>query len=479
MRIAPALLISFCAMPLLAQGPLTPPAGMPAPTMKTLDQVEPRTPLRDGAPGVSTDAASHFIINEPGSYYLTGTLAATKSNAIVINSQGVTLDLSGFEIRHTSTGDIGVRVEPAGNRATIRNGSIRGFGAGVALVGDAPTAVAGKVIDVAVNNCTNFGIQVGHSWLVENCQAHGNGIGFSIGSGSTLTKSTATRNAQTGVAADTGVTITDCTAYDNLGGGFQLGEGSTITNSAARQNTGTGIRGFGSNAISKCTVQLNGGTGIHVGNDSNVSHCSVVQNSAGGIRAEDGAAISHCTVARNTGNGIDVGSDSSVSDCTVRFNVSSSSSSWGIAGGGASAVKRCMVSLTSSTAGTFTPTTGGGISLGNGAKVTDCNVTENRGDGIRVGSDSVVANNNCDSNGIASGDGAGITVVGSDTRVDNNNVTDNDRGIHMTGAGNVIVRNTASGNTTNYQIAAGNTDAQVITPGAAFTTANPWANISY
>src|SRR3954471_5647699 len=54
----------------LAQGALTPPAGPPAPTMKSLDQIEARIILNAAnAPG---DATSSYIISTPGSYYLTG-----------------------------------------------------------------------------------------------------------------------------------------------------------------------------------------------------------------------------------------------------------------------------------------------------------------------------------------------------------------------------------------------------------------------
>ena len=47
-----------------AQGSLTPP-GAPAETMKTLEQVEPRTPV----------SSLPFTITQSGSYYLTTTLA--------------------------------------------------------------------------------------------------------------------------------------------------------------------------------------------------------------------------------------------------------------------------------------------------------------------------------------------------------------------------------------------------------------------
>jgi hypothetical protein len=72
----------------LAQGPLTPP-GTPAPTMKTLDQIEPRTPI----------SALPFTISSPGSYYVTANLTGVAGqHGISVNASGVTLDLGGFEL---------------------------------------------------------------------------------------------------------------------------------------------------------------------------------------------------------------------------------------------------------------------------------------------------------------------------------------------------------------------------------------------
>ena len=63
-----ALMLSALPVPrpAFAQGPLTPP-GAPAPTMKSLDQVEPRIAVNStNTPG---GADSLYKITQPGSYY--------------------------------------------------------------------------------------------------------------------------------------------------------------------------------------------------------------------------------------------------------------------------------------------------------------------------------------------------------------------------------------------------------------------------
>src|SRR6185436_3266817 len=79
--------------PLLAQGLLTPP-GAPAPTMKTLDQVQPRTPV----------SAFGTTLTAPGSYYLTTNLLSGSStgDGILVRANNVTIDLNGFSIISTN-----------------------------------------------------------------------------------------------------------------------------------------------------------------------------------------------------------------------------------------------------------------------------------------------------------------------------------------------------------------------------------------
>src|SRR5437016_9597956 len=76
----------------------------------------------------------------------------------------------------------------------------------------------------------------------------------------------------------------------------------------------------------------------------------------------------------------------------------------------------------------------------------------------------------------AGGDGAGVHATGRINRIDGNMSTQNDRGIDIDAGGNFVVRNDASNNTTNYDVVAGNTNANVETPGANFVLTRPWAN---
>src|SRR6478609_6295158 len=87
----PAILLPLA---LIAQGPLTPP-GAPAPAGKTLQQIEPRTDVAT----LAGDASAVFVISAPGSYYLSGNVAAVAGKAgIAIAAAEVALDLNGFAI---------------------------------------------------------------------------------------------------------------------------------------------------------------------------------------------------------------------------------------------------------------------------------------------------------------------------------------------------------------------------------------------
>jgi hypothetical protein len=147
-----------------AQGLLTPPPGAPAPTMKSLDQIEARTPI----------SSAPFTISTPGSYYLTQNLSVSAGDAITIHSDNVTLDLNGYSINSSASPAAGTGILITGYHANIaiRNGVIKGqvefsgagfsgpgFLDGISFTGPDPDNVL--VIDLRISSCLDDGIDLG------------------------------------------------------------------------------------------------------------------------------------------------------------------------------------------------------------------------------------------------------------------------------------------------------------------------------
>lgn len=364
------LLSTLNSQPSFAQGSLTPP-GSPAPTMKTLTQIEPRTPIStNSTPG---DGDSLFRITQPGSYYLTTNLTGVAAkHGIEIAASGVTLDLMGFELAGGVTNSLdGVRVSVTTTNIAVRNGSVR-----------------------------NWGGNGVHADFAKNGQYH------------------------------------DLRLSANGGRGLICGDGSAVVKCTAQSNGGDGIYAGDSGAISGCTAQDNQGThGIHGGIGSTISVCTAQGNQVTyGIFGNIGSTISGCAAYANVGTG---------------------SISYGIYGTSGITIIACVSRSNSNTNSPGTSSHGIGIFAGGASTVKDCSASFNRGDGIRVSNDSLVEGNTCNLNG-NSGVGAGIHVTSIDNRIEGNNSTDNDLGFDVDVAGNLIIRNSASGNITDWDIVANN-----------------------
>ena len=117
-----------------------------------------------------------------------------------------------------------------------------------------------------------------------------------------------------------------------------------------------------------------------------------------------------------------------------------------------------------------------GIAIGVGGGVSNCTASRNARNGIVAINGCTVFLNTCAANG-EGGDGAGILLTGTDNRVEQNNCTTNDRGIDVNGVGNVIMKNTCSGNTINWDIAVGNAVAPIVgaATNAALISGNTYA----
>jgi hypothetical protein len=291
-----ALAFAFLLQPLtclLAQGPLTPP-GAPAPTMKTLDQVEARTPLAGGTSPVSIGS---------GSYYLTGNLTVISgANGITVSASDVTLDLNGFTLTGPGSGSgAGIYLNGGVTNVTVVNGTIRGWGShGINALGNPDlrveklrvisnggVGIAGDVNCVAIycvaKSNVGQGIQGTDNCLIKDCQVAGTlgspGDGISLGNGAVVSGCTTSNNGGNGITATTDSVIRDCSARNNSGRGIFGGvvehctalENSlpgitalTATNcygsSTGSSVTGTGI---GANIATNCYGTSTNGTGLN------------------------------------------------------------------------------------------------------------------------------------------------------------------------------------------------------------------------
>jgi hypothetical protein len=429
-----------------AQGSLTPP-GAPAPTMLTLNQMEPRTPI-----------SAPYTITKPGSYYLTTNITVTVNDAVDISANGVTLDLNGFTISSTSSFDSGTAIYLIGNEGggivgntdiTIFNGHITGgvtnkagvyggpgFNSGISSNPTGGTPYNVRVTGVTVSGCFSYGINLGtgNSTVVEFCTVNTVG-GYGI-EASSVSHSTAYQCGNTAIMADT---ASDCYGYCT-GNGDGLYVNFAANNCYGNCNgSGDGIRadnanncygyctGSGSGLIA-FTVNncfgtcLGAGFGIYAFNANN---CYAGSTSGIGLDVSAGVATGCYGSSSGPGDGLDAtAANNCYGYCLGAgdgLNVSQTASGcYGYSGGNgngvqAGAANTCSgyangsgVGISATTAYNCNGNSAGGVGLNATNTAENCYGNSGSGNGIGIYVYSGDANN-CSGNG--SGSGYGIWVV--------------------------------------------------------------------
>lgn len=400
-----------------AQGSLTPP-GAPAPTMKSLDQVEARTIVN--AANTPGDGANTFIISAPGSYYLTGNLTGDPGkHGISIQADDVTLDLNGFALISGGGAFRGVNVPATQKNLCVRNGTVQGWADGGVRT-DLATGTLAEKLRLS-DNAGATGLALGNG-SARDCVATGNGTGFVVGNGAE---------------------IKDCSASANTTG-FSAGDRTMISDCISTVNTGDGFNGTSYLTIMDCTSSRNGGNGIVVQGNCSVIRCNASRNtpSGDGILAGSGCTLADCTAASNGGDGIFADSGSTVRGCTSQAN-----------------------SLF----------------------------------GIEITSNCQALGNTCDQNNQSGLNGAkgGLGTYGDANRIEGNSCNFNagpnaGPGFVVNGTHNLIIRNSARGNGSNYHFLAGNVYGPIVdltgavnlgasgnSAASTVGTTDPWANFAY
>lgn len=261
-------------------GDLNPPAGVIAPTMKTLQQVEPRTPLtQQTAPG---DETSVFRITQPGSYYLTGNIqGVTGKVGVRVDADDVTLDLNGFTLYGVAGARAGIadhanESRPSGRNLTVLNGVIAGFPEGGVRI---ESTIGSRLSGLQIVG-GKYGIFVDANSVIEDCIV---------------------RDATVqGITNYSRATVTRCVVSGSPKG-YSLTK-ATLTDSVAQQCT-TGIS-LQQSVARNCLVS-DSTTGIELGIQARAIDCSVLISQTGILLSGWDAEARGCMIRYATVNAIE------------------------------------------------------------------------------------------------------------------------------------------------------------------------------
>ncbi|HEV2330207.1 MAG TPA: hypothetical protein VGY56_15600 [Verrucomicrobiae bacterium] len=438
----------------LAQGSLTPP-GPPSPTMLTLSQVEPRTPI----------SSAPYTINSAGAYYLTGNLfVATLTNAITVRASQVTIDLNGFGVFGEAGAGCAIAVSNAVQNLVVRNGTIEYWGTAV----QASAASSSTLEKLQCYELFNNALVIGGDSIVKDCAVNDPALG---GGGD-------------GVLTGDGSLVTDCTVLDDFNHystGIVVGRGCVIESSTTTSNY-TGIITGDGTKLKGCSILGNVTYGLQTGSGCIVSDCTACGNSSAynynfiaAIVAGTGCSITGCTANQNN-QGILTGTGCTIKDCTVISNALA-----GVNAGVGCTISDCTANYNTN-----------GIVAGSECTIAGCTASANYVDGIQAAYSCLIKGNTCSSNSRYSiNGGAGIHVLDSGNRIEGNVLNSNQYGIKADGTENFVIANTARGSPIyNYDLVTGNMVDTIInaassaavagsTGGASLGTSDPWANFSF
>lgn len=420
-----AIALSLSATFALA-GDLNPPPGPVAPTFKTLDEVEPSTPINT-LPG--SGLAVHEI-TQPGAYHLTGNITSPGAGMHAIRSlaEGVTIDLNGFAIIGDTTETLPAIQLTTANR--VHNGTIDNWGGG------GVRTVSSAVIEDIILDFVRGGpsIDVDRGCVIRRCTFRA--CNFMVLDDGTLLSEIHTRDmAEAIVSPDArGVTIMNSFFDGQNTAGFDsvivLGDDAKLANVTVSEEGNTGLTAGDNASVIACTFSGNNTTnnpGLLLRNNALVRDCSISSYGGFGIESNFGGVFTNNAVFDN-GGGI---------SCLVTAQISGNS---------------------------IYANSGDAIVVSNGATITGNVVRNNGGNGLVASSDCLITNNQFVNDP--------VVLQATGNTFDQNSVTS--AGITLNAGDNRVTRNTVTGSIT---APAGNIIG-IVRTSATFGSAGPWDNFN-
>ena len=302
------------------QGGLTPP-GAPAPTMKSLDQIEARTPI----------SSVPYTISAPGAYYLVTNVVSGGGNAkgVIVSSGNVTLDLNGFAMIGAPSSGEGVYFTGGYTNVTVRNGTINGWGAGgVSANAGSPRNVVLERLLISGNG--NFGVVLQGAGVIRDCISENNGTGFASYGG--LISGCIARDNGFGIIAYGNCLVRDCEVSSNSSAGIDLFDTSTVSGCTVMNNPAAGImvQANGCQIIGNTLYSNRSGIFLS-GGYNRIENNQVVSNTLAGIQGNGAAVTTNNVIVRNSvaGNGVNNFVSLSGDDVGPIGSASTNTSPWG------------------------------------------------------------------------------------------------------------------------------------------------------
>lgn len=250
----------------------------------------------------------------------------------------------------------------------------------------------------------------------------------------------------------------------NVNEGLALSDSSAAEGCIASENGGAGILINISGTLSACVASGNGSSGFAAGDGATLRDCSAYSNGGSGFAVGSAATVGGCSSYNNLDKGFLTGAGSAVSQSTARAN-----STDGFSLGQGSVITGCAAEANAAT----------GFYVGGGGTIQQCTANENGQNGISLTFRCLALSNTSVLNGGGGGGSIGILALSNNNRIEGNVSTHNQYGILVAGSNNIIVRNTCSGNTTNWSIGSNNVFGPIVdrrSPGSGSVSGNSAAS---